>query len=78
MPILWDNGSHWPSWQTPDDGSGIQYMGEGGGCFGVDSALIDEVGEANSEADAVVINSTNKRTVAQWGVLFLLSSQIYS
>jgi len=31
----WDNGSHWPSWQTPDDGSSIQYMGEGGGCFGV-------------------------------------------
>ena len=31
----WDNGTHWPSWQTPDDGASITYMGEGGGCFGV-------------------------------------------
>ena len=31
----WDSGKHWPSWQTPDDGSGMNYFGEGGGCFGV-------------------------------------------
>jgi len=31
----WDSGKHWPSWQTPDDGANIQYMGEGGGCFGM-------------------------------------------
>lgn len=31
----WDNGTHWPSWQTPDDGNNLGYFGEGGGCFGV-------------------------------------------
>jgi len=31
----WDSGEHWPSWQTPDDGAGLGYIGEGGGCFGV-------------------------------------------
>jgi len=31
----WDSGKHWPSWQTPDDGSSMGYFGEGGGCFGV-------------------------------------------
>ena len=31
----WDSGKHWPSWQTPDDGAGMNYFGEGGGCFGV-------------------------------------------
>jgi len=31
----WDNGTHWPSWQLPDDGGNIQYLGEGGGCYGV-------------------------------------------
>jgi hypothetical protein len=31
----WDSGKHWPSWQTKDDGSGMNYFGEGGGCFGV-------------------------------------------
>ena len=31
----WDSGKHWPSWQTPDDGAGMGYFGEGGGCFGV-------------------------------------------
>lgn len=31
----WDSGKHWPSWQTPDDGSAMGYFGEGGGCFGV-------------------------------------------
>ena len=31
----WDSGRHWPSWQTEDDGSGMGYFGEGGGCFGV-------------------------------------------
>ena len=31
----WDSGKHWPSWQTPDDGEGMGYFGEGGGCFGV-------------------------------------------
>jgi len=31
----WDSGKHWPSWQTPDDGGGMGYFGEGGGCFGV-------------------------------------------
>jgi hypothetical protein len=31
----WDSGKHWPSWQTPDDGAGMTYFGEGGGCFGV-------------------------------------------
>ena len=31
----WDNGTHWPSWQTPDDGGSLGYIGEGGGCFGV-------------------------------------------
>ena len=30
----WDNGTHWPSWQTPDDGGSLGYIGEGGGCFG--------------------------------------------
>ena len=31
----WDSGKHWPSWGIPDDGSGMGYFGEGGGCFGV-------------------------------------------
>jgi len=31
----WDSGKHWPSWQTPDDGTSMGYFGEGGGCFGV-------------------------------------------
>ena len=31
----WDSGKHWPSWQTADDGAGMGYFGEGGGCFGV-------------------------------------------
>lgn len=31
----WDGGKHWPSWQTPDDGTAMGYFGEGGGCFGV-------------------------------------------
>ena len=31
----WDSGKHWPSWQTEDDGAGMGYFGEGGGCFGV-------------------------------------------
>ena len=31
----WDSGKHWPSWETADDGSGMNYFGEGGGCFGV-------------------------------------------
>eukprot|EP00937_MAST-01D_sp_MAST-1D-sp2_P005631 g5631.t1 len=31
----WDNGTHWPSWQTPDDGNNLGFFGEGGGCFGV-------------------------------------------
>jgi hypothetical protein len=31
----WDGGDHWPSWQTPDDGSAMNYFGEGGGCYGL-------------------------------------------
>ena len=27
----WDSGKHWPSWQTPDDGDGMGYFGEGVG-----------------------------------------------
>ena len=34
----WDSGKHWPSWQTQDDGAGMGYFGEGGGCFGVGSS----------------------------------------
>ena len=30
----WDSGKHWPSWQIAEDGSGMTYFGEGGGCFG--------------------------------------------
>ena len=30
----WDSGKHWPSWQTEEDGTGMDYFGEGGGCFG--------------------------------------------
>jgi hypothetical protein len=31
----WDGGDHWPSWQTSDDGTGMGYFGEGGGCYGI-------------------------------------------
>merc|ERR1719272_1275664 len=31
----WDSGRHWPSWQIEEDGSGMTYFGEGGGCFGM-------------------------------------------
>eukprot|EP00966_Prymnesium_polylepis_P206998 4795186-Prymnesium_polylepis.1 len=29
----WDNGLHWPSWQTPEDGGGASCIGEGGGAY---------------------------------------------
>ena len=29
----WDNGAHWPSWQTPEDGGGASCIGEGGGAY---------------------------------------------
>lgn len=29
----WDNGAHWPSWQTPEDGAGASCIGEGGGAY---------------------------------------------
>ena len=29
----WDNGAHWPSWQTPADGTSGSCIGEGGGAY---------------------------------------------
>ena len=29
----WDNGAHWPSWQTPKDGASASCIGEGGGAY---------------------------------------------
>ena len=31
----WDNGEHWPSWQTPADGASGSCIGEGGGSYGM-------------------------------------------
>ena len=31
----WDNGQHWPSWQTPADGTSGSCIGEGGGAYGM-------------------------------------------
>lgn len=31
----WDSGDHWPSWQTPADGTSGSCIGEGGGAYGM-------------------------------------------
>jgi len=31
----WDEGGHWPSWQTPADGPSGSCIGEGGGAYGM-------------------------------------------
>jgi len=63
----WDSGKHWPSWQLPEEGGGLGYIGEGGGCYGVGKSQVALCMHHHNIAYSNRCGKNFTRFVPNWG-----------